>query len=98
MASSDYMNGEEDMEALQASVQNVIDQTTLKWIFVGGKGGERDFAPQFPFWALAQKGQIHMNNSQDTLALLYIQLSPLPSPPSDIASWADISGTSVRIS
>jgi arsenite-transporting ATPase len=26
-------------EKLQASLQNVLEQTTLKWIFVGGKGG-----------------------------------------------------------
>ena len=29
----------EDVDALPASLKNVVEQTSLQWIFVGGKGG-----------------------------------------------------------
>lgn len=33
------MASEEDLEDLPPTIQHLIDQQDLRWIFVGGKGG-----------------------------------------------------------
>ena len=38
-ASQDDSGDESDYEELDPSLRNLVEQTSLKWIFVGGKGG-----------------------------------------------------------
>lgn len=39
MSSAAIINGDEDTSTLEPSLQTILDQRSLRWIFVGGKGG-----------------------------------------------------------